>query len=365
MEEVREKSVSEITTSVETESVKCEGCGSNLVFDPDTQKLKCPHCGFEKEFDTSIHAQERAIANGLSDSRKWTAEEAVVFRCENCGAKVVLSVGESAKSCPFCGTAHVCKLEELAGIKPNAVIPFAFDEKKATEFSKAWAKKRFFAPRSFKKNISTDNVKGVYTPCFTFDSQTFSHYSGRLGKTRTRTVGSGKNRRTETYTVWFDIGGTYALNFDDVLITAGSKFNQGNLDKISPFDTNESKEYQENYLLGYMAYHYDQELTDCWGAAKSRMDKSIESAILRQYSYDKVGYLNVSTSHSNVTFKYVMLPVYVGNYKFKQKLYNFFVNGSTGRVFGKTPKSWVKILATVLLSIAVVAGVFLLVHMLQ
>ncbi len=365
MSEVREKDISEIDKSVETESVKCDGCGSNLVFDPTVQKLKCPHCGLEKEFDTTIFANERNILDGFSDAKQWTSEEAVVFSCENCGAKVVLNVNESAKSCPFCGTAHVKKVEELAGVKPNAVLPFSFDVAKATEFSKTWAKRRFFAPRDFKKNLSTKNVHGVYTPCFTFDSCTCSTYVGRLGKTKTRTVGSGKDRRTETYTVWFTVSGTFSRDFDDVLITAGSKFTQKHLDKVSPFDTNSSKQYEEKYLLGYMAYHYDSQLEDCWGQAKNRMDANIRRGILSQYVYDKVAYLNVSTSHSNVTFKYVMLPVYVGNYSYKQKLYNFFVNGNTGKVTGKTPLSWLKILSSVLLGVALVIGVSILIYLTQ
>lgn len=358
----QEKSMGERHTK--TESVKCLGCGSNMVFNPEAQKLKCPHCGAEKELEFQTLASELNIANGFSVERLWKESEAVVFFCDNCGAKVVLTANETAKSCPFCGTAHVQKVDELAGLKPNAVIPFAFDKMQAVNYSKAWAKRRFYAPRSFKKNISVDNVQGVYTPCFTFDSKTVSSYYGRLGITKTRTVGSGKNRRTQTYTVWFDINGTFNSSFDDVLITAGSKFDQKSLDDISPYGTNDSKSYDEEYFLGYMSYHYDSELTDCWQQAKNRIDSSIRRSILGQYNYDKVGYLNVSTTHLDVTYKYVMLPVYVGNYKFKQKYFNFYVNGSTGRVAGKTPKSVFKILATVFLGMLVVAGVFLLVHFL-
>jgi hypothetical protein len=81
--------------------------------------------------------------------------------------------------------------------------------------------------------------------------------------------------------------------------------------------------------------------------------------ILDQYAHDRVAYLNVSTTHENLTYKYVMLPVYVGNFNYKQKLFNFFVNGSTGRVNGKTPKSALKIALTVLFIVAIVAGIVL------
>ena len=145
-----------------------------------------------------------------------------------------------------------------------------------------------------------------------------------------------------------------------MLVTSGSKFSQNQLNKISPYDTNDGKVYEENYLLGFMAYHYDVELSDCWQTAKNSIEANIRRGILSRYRHDRVAYLNISTAHSNVTYKYVMLPVYIGNFKYKSKLFNFYVNGSTGKVHGKTPKSFWKIFAVVLASVAVAVGVGLL-----
>lgn len=339
---------------VGTETEKCPSCGSNMVFDPEGQCLSCPHCGTKVQFEKGDTAKELDLSSALGKDRQWNAEEAVVFSCDNCGAKVVLKAGQTAKLCPFCGTAHVRKTEELAGLKPNGLIPFSFGEEKAVEYSKTWAKKRFFAPRKFKKHLTAENVNGVYVPCFTFDSHTTSYYEGRIGTTHTRTVGSGKNRRTETYTVWRNISGTYYDDFNDVLITAGSKLDQQKLDKIRPYDTDAGKVYEENYLLGFMAYQYDEGLDGCWDKAKGFIDKELRNRILSQYSYDRVAYLNVSTRHERVTYKYVMLPVYVGNYNYKKKLFNFYVNGESGRTWGKYPKSVPKILSLVLLGAALV-----------
>lgn len=325
-----------------------------MVFDPEGQCLSCPHCGTKVQFVKGETAKELDLSSALGKNRQWDREEAVVFSCDNCGAKVVLKSGQTAKVCPFCGTAHVRKTEELAGLKPNGLVPFSFGEEKAVEYSKTWARKRFFAPRKFKKRLSAENVNGVYVPCFTFDSRTTSVYEGRIGTTHTRTVGSGKNRRTETYTVWRNISGTYYDDFNDVLITAGSKLDQQKLDKIRPYDTDSGKVYEENYLLGFMAYQYDEELDGCWDKAKGVMDRELRNRILSQYTHDRVAYLNVSTRHEGVTYKYVMLPVYVGNYNYKKKLFNFYVNGETGKTWGKYPKSVPKILSLVLLGVAIV-----------
>lgn len=359
MAEIEKDENGKLQAKVETDIIKCPSCGSNMVFDPDSQMLYCEHCGRKESFASDLTANEIDIQKGFEEGDKWNEKDATVFRCDNCGAKVVLNKGETAKTCPFCGTAHVEKSDELPGLKPNGVLPFAFGIDKALEFTKTWVKKRIFAPKKFKKNINTENVHGVYTPCFTFDTKTTSSYWGRIGRRHTRVVGSGDNRHTETYIVWQYVKGTYYENFDDVLITAGSKFDQHKLDRTAPYDTNGSKEYQKNYLLGYMAYHYDRDLKCCWGDAKNRIDEKIKAHILRKYSYDVIDYFNVSTMHEMVTYKYVLLPVYVGNFNYRKKLFNFFVNGTNGKVFGKTPLSPWRILFAVFLGIAIVGAVIL------
>ncbi len=349
--------------SVKTSFVKCPGCGANMKFDPEYQTLVCEHCGSRIDFANDNVAKEIDLYAGLNGDCNWDKSKTSAFKCTNCGARIVLNSLEVSKTCPFCGTAHTQEIEEFEGLKPTAVLPFGFSIDKGIEFFKKWAKKKLFAPRAYKMKASAENVKGVYVPGFTFDSSTTSVYVGRVGTTHTRVVGSGKNRRTETYVVWRNISGTYTENFDDILITAGSKFDQQKLDKLSPFNTNASKDFEENYMLGFSAYQYDHEFNDCWANAKGIMDSALRRHILAQYHYDRLDYLNVSTTHENVKYKYVMLPVYVGNSRFKKKLYNFYVNGCSGKVTGKSPKSILKILLAVLIGCGIIGVIiFLLIY---
>ena len=227
---------------IETDNYKCRSCGSNMVFDPESGNLKCPHCQSVVALTDTIHDGENDLIVDLGKLPQWDSETKV-YKCENCGARVVLEKSETSSTCPFCSTAQVVCTEELPGIKPHAIIPYALSIQSAIEKVKAWAKKKLYAPKKFKKTITPDNMKGVYMPSFTFDSETSSVYQGRIGKTHTKTVGSGKNRRTQTYVVWRNISGTYDMFYDDVLITSGSKFAQKDLDKLAPYDTNASKKY--------------------------------------------------------------------------------------------------------------------------
>jgi hypothetical protein len=56
-----------------------------------------------------------------------------------------------------------------------------------------------------------------------------------------------------------------------------------------------------------------------------------------------------------------MLPVYVGNFRYNKKQYNYFVNGSSGKVGGKTPLSALRIVGVTLFAIALIVGLCLLI----
>ncbi len=342
----------------ETSYAKCPSCGANMTFNPLTQTLKCDHCGTIKDFSKSKSVKELDILDSLKERENWDKESSV-YRCDNCGMVVVLDPHEVAKKCPSCGTSHIVKSTELAGLKPNAVYPFTLTKEEGLSRAKLWAKKRFFAPKSFKKSLVAENVQGVYEPCFTFDSCTYSYYEGRIGKRHTRVVGSGKNKRTETYIVWRRISGSFAYNFDDVLINATSSYNQKDLNKLQPFNYDTISVYEKEFLFGFMARRHEKSVNDSWEEAKDVMDVELKRRILNQYDHDVVDYINISTSHEKVTYKYVLLPVYNLVFNYKNKPYKVFVNGNTGKTTGKTPISALKvgILVISILAIIIFIGV--------
>ncbi len=350
-----EESVAQEPVESETDIAKCPSCGANMVFSPEKHALECPYCGTIKPLEIS-ESEEKALENLINAEREWIAE-AHVFRCENCGAREVLRREDIAKKCSFCGTTNIVETDELPGVKPNAVVPFKIEVDTAIEKFKAWVKKKFFAPSKFKKEVKAENISGVYNPAFTFDTNTHSSYSGVLGKYYYKTVRVNGKTVRRRYTRYFNISGTFDMFFDDVLIQASTVIEQKSLEKLQPFDTNQSREYDKGFLSGYTATQYTKDGMACWSEAKKKIDARLRSAILSQYTYDVVSSFNVSTMCSNVTYKYVLLPLYVGHSTWKEKNYNFFVNGVNGKVTGKTPVSALKVGLVVLLGLLAVGGI--------
>lgn len=345
----------------ETEKVKCESCGADLTFDPNTGKLLCAHCGSSFDITKRSLNIEKDFFAGVTEDNMWS-EQTISYRCENCGAMTVMNKGDIAGHCPFCGASKVIVVEDQQGIKPMAVIPFAFDRDKAKEFYLKWVKKRFFAPRKLKKNFTAKTVNNVYIPCWTYDTVTTTHYVGRLGEYYTVTVGSGKNRRTERRIRWYHVSGNYGRDFDDVVIEASSHVDQKQFDKVQPFDTNNALDYDGRYLSGAVAERYKIGLKEGFDIARTKMESTIRQEILSSYHADVVDYLNVNVNYIEVRYKYVLLPLWVCNFNYNKKSYNFFVNGQTGRTAGKTPISPIRVGLTILFGLALGVGIMWLLY---
>ena len=350
--------ITQVEKQAQADYIKCASCGGNMIFDPESQMLFCEYCGSKVSFEKDKEVAEISIEQAFEAVESWSDVE--VLHCENCGADIAVERNEVSLNCPYCGTSHIKRTETIAGIKPNAFFPFTVGKDKAQECAKKWAKGRLFAPKKFKKHLYAENFRGVYQPCFTFDSQTTSSYSGRLGKHKTRTVQTKNGTRTETYTVWYNVRGTLSHLFDDVTVSASSKISQSKLDKIMPFKRETVCVYEKEYLAGFVANHYDKDIKTSWNEAKSIMDKKIRNFIVSKYDCDVVDYLDVSTIHNGVTYKYVLLPLYVLNYGYKKKNYEVTINGNTGKVTGKTPISPLRVCIAIAIGALIIGGIYLI-----
>ena len=306
------------------------------------KQLCCKYCGFEINVDGKISDEEYDFLNSNEEENTWNLESKVIH-CDNCGANTVIDTNEISFCCPFCGSNSVAETNQLSGIKPHRVVPFKISNESSISNYSKWLKKKFFVPKKVKNNIPSLKLRGVYLPVWTFDTNSFSFYKGRLGKHYTTTVGSGKDRRTVTKTRYFYISGTQNVNFDDLIINAGSNISQNEINQISPFNTNDSYLYEKKYLVGFSAEHYTIKLNTGWENSKLIMKSQIERKILSRYSYDVVSYLNVNTTYNNITYKYVLIPIWIGTYKYNNKIYRFLSNGETGKSCGKYPISPLKV----------------------
>ena len=365
---MEESEIRQTRTIKETDR-KCPNCGAALQFDPVTGGLTCRFCEYKEEIRETIdEAGEEKKAEELdlfsetnTEGYDWGAKNKVVI-CKSCGAESIYDELQIADVCPYCGSNQVMQAsEDVKTLAPGGVVPFRIDDKQAGNLFAKWIKGKFFCPKQAKESAKPEAFKGVYLPYWTYDADTDSKYSARYGIDRET---KDRDGNTHKETDWHQTFGVYRKFFDDVLVFGSKRYEKDLMARIEPFDTAENKAYQPKYLEGFTAERYSIGLKDGWTAATEKMHKQIESdvreEVRRKYNADHVDQVQIETAFRKTTYKYLLLPVWMSAFTYKNKIYRFLVNGQSGKVGGKTPVSGIRVTLTIAIVIAAIVGLILL-----
>ena len=340
----------------------CEQCGAKLKFSASEGELKCEHCShinsIERSFENIVEKDYYKALETLKNISEKSVEISSV-KCQSCAAVFDISEDIHSSTCPYCSSAIVNETALYRPIKPQGILPFKVTKKEARDIFKKWLKDRWFAPNKLKRYGAEDSqLKGIYIPHWTYDSDTFSSYRGRRGdkyyvnETYTQNVNGQNQTKTRQVTKirWSNVEGTLNRTFDDVLVMASSSLKH----ELSNWDLENLVDYNESYLSGYESEVYSIEIDQGLVSAKQFMQNHIRQAIKQQIGGDEQEINSLDSQYSNITFKHILLPVYASAFNFNGKVYSYVVNGRNGDISGNRPYSTIKIALTVIAVAAVV-----------
>lgn len=348
----------------------CDTCGSDLRFDPERYLLVCDHCGNSDAISSTRGHHpiaELDFRTAISQTLPQTEmEETRVTTCPNCAAQVEFDEVRHATECPFCATPVVVDTGLNRHIKLRAVLPFALTETVANDAMNDWLGSLWFAPNGLQDYARKGRrMQGIYVPYWTYDADTQSSYQGERGTVYyvTRTVmRDGKPTQVQVPQVrWRAASGRVARFFDDVLVLASTSLPKRFTDALQPWDLAALEPYAPEYLAGFRAEAYAVTLEDGYTEARQIMDAMIERDVRFDIGGDRQRIHDIQTQVSAVTFKHILLPVWLAAYKYRGKTYRFVVNGRTGNVQGERPYSALKITFAVILGLlaAGIVGYFM------
>jgi len=264
-----------------------------------------------------------------------------------------------------CGSQVIVDKKAHQVMDPQYLLPFKLEKQQATELFRAWIQKRWLAPNTLKKRATVSApLVGVYFPFWTFDAQTESDYTGEQGIDhiecyQTKDAQGNTVERTKTVTHWHYVSGAVQLNFDDLLIPGSNALSKQLTSKLQEWDLKNLLPYRNDYLAGYHGETYTKELNQSYDEATRIMKVEIEAAVRRDIGGNHQRIHQVNTKFSDVTFKYVLLPIWILVYKHKQEYYKVLINGRTGELEGERPYSVIKIICLSLIVIALVIWLYL------
>ena len=360
-------------TPIASEQYPCAQCGAKVNFAPGTSVLKCPYCGFESEIEKPQTQVAELDYEGYLEKavQEKNTHESQRVRCDQCGAETTVPPDTAADICPFCGANRVFSEKVSRLIKPEGLLPFKISQKEAFANFRRWINKLWFAPNGLKQYAQTENkLAGIYLPFWTYDSKTSTSYSGERGDYYHTTENymarvNGRmvpRTRQVRHTRWSNASGMVGNSFNDILILASKSLPSEFVEKLTPWDLPNVVPYADEYLSGFRAESYQINLPEGFEAAKGVMAPVIEASIRSSIGGDEQRIHSRQTQYANITFKHILLPVWLTAYRFRDKVFRILINARTGEVQGERPYSAWKIAGASIAALIVIAILILIIN---
>jgi len=355
----------------------CPACGADAHWNPAKTALVCPFCGTTSPAQVELTAGGEetikehdlvAALRALPDAQRgWQARKTAV-RCQSCQAISVFDAERVGQRCDFCGSAALVPYDEIKeSIRPESLLPMKLAESDVRDAIRRWYGTRWFAPNKLKRAAFTDTVKGLYIPYWTFDAQVHARWTAESGYyyyvTETYRDSNGHTRTRQVRRIrWEPSSGELDHFFDDELVPASRGVDAAMLRRIEPYPTAQLVPYNPGFLAGWVVERYQIDLLAAAQAARSRMNSTLERLCAAQVPGDTHRFLQVYPTYSAQTFKHILVPIWLLSYSYGKRRFQVVINGFTGAIAGKYPKSWIKITLAVLALLALVGLLVLAAH---
>lgn len=319
----------------------CPKCGAPMEFNIHTTTFSCPYCGLVHEIEESSAAdREQVLARVLPTERghRWASAQHLMI-CGQCGANSLWPAGQTAVECPYCGSRQLLQSEAIEDlIDPQGIAIMQVDEKQAAEKIVQWLGRGWTTPDDFKESAWQSLLRPAYYPFWTFDGTLEINWSCSVNES------FNKNQK------WVGRTGVEFEMFDDVLIPGLKSMKDKTLRKLGIFYLKDVIDFKPEYLAGWPALTYDRSLAQAILLAREIIVRKVRQELHFRVlpGIQKQDFRTGGLNWHDMTYKLILLPVWIGQYRYKGKTYPIMVNGQTGHVTGGKPKDTVKAIGIIL-----------------
>ncbi len=297
---------------------------------------------------------------------RYDARVSTTLECQTCGAALAVEAHQRTAKCVYCASPSIVQRPPSPDRPdPTFVLGFVVPPERALETARRWIKKPWLAPEAFRRAVP-DEIRGLYLPAYVYSAAAFSDYSAQIGEnytvTETYTTTDSKGRtvtrtRTRVETEWRSLSGRYATYVHDRVVTASRGIPNAELEAIEPFDLRALHRYTPKMISGWLAEEASLAQAECLAMARSEAVDAVGRMLGPFMPGDKHRNLTHRTWLEQEHLALTLLPIWVlaVRYAPDKPLVRLLVNGQTGAVYGKAPRSGLKIALLVLAIVLAIA----------
>lgn len=305
----------------------CPQCGARMQFDASGNSLVCDYCGHHmpvlRALQSGMNIAEQDFGVGLATATGHTAGDAPrAVKCQGCQA--VLVSRQHSLTCPYCGSHHVVDVQSQAVAPPQVMILFGVAAQEARRALQTWVDAQVIGV-----HYQTSRVRGVYLPAWTFDIVTDRPW--RVMHTESAPA-PGALPSLVSYE------GNESAFHDDVLIPATHLLPYALLPAFEDFALDKLTTYDDACLANHPAALHTLTLAEASLVARRKAYQVAEKQTPSVHSGSKFSDIKIAPPKVTVlSYKLALLPFWIGNYRYKGKVYLAVINGQNGKVRGEPP----------------------------
>jgi hypothetical protein len=286
----------------------------------------------------------------------------VTFACEECGAGLAFD-GARTTSCPYCASPSFVERPPAAGQpEPRFVLTFTGDADGARRSLERWLGSRtWFADPALRRARALD-LRGIYVPAYLYSAVAHADFNASIAEhyteTETRKNDDGTTEtRAVTRTEYRPLAGRHLSYVTDVVVSASKGLTHAELGAIEPYDFRRARRYAPALVTGWIAEEFSRDADDCRVATHAEALEQIGTKLRRFMPGDGFSDLHWRAAIHWEATDPVLVPVWVFavRYRDERPPLRIAINGQTGKIAGRVPLSWPRIVAAVVVLAAIIA----------
>lgn len=289
-------------------------------------------------------------------------EHGRAYVCPNCGAHIATDDNTSATFCMFCHNPTIISERISGDFRPAHIIPFKLTKEEAQQKFLQWCGGKPLVPTDFKSQPQLEKITGVYLPFWLYDFDADVAMFAKTTRARIWRIGNVEHREVS----YFAVSRNGEVSYSKIPADGSRKMDDDLMDQLEPFDYKELRPFSMAYFSGFFAEKYDIDHKAVYSRVETRLRDYAQSQLrVTIHGYDTVNVQNLNVNVKNATADYAMLPVYMLNYRYKNKTYTFALNGQTGKSVGNLPWSrkraavWLGSVAAAVTVLLYIGGLFI------
>ncbi|RMG56960.1 MAG: hypothetical protein D6722_25590, partial [Bacteroidetes bacterium] len=256
----------------------------------------------------------------------------VSYSCGQCQSIFAQPPEVPATSCPFCEGEELGRGQQHQQLaEPFSLIPFAISRSSAlSRLGRLW-----LLPPAIRAVLKPERMRAMYIPFFLFDTLTRSTWRAMVGFSFIENTRNGPRDSK----AWEPSTGYYEHFYENLEVPASVGADPVNLADILPFDWSKVVPYDPRYLRDTPVECYQESEIGTFRLADQLLDMEIHDAIMGRLPGHDVKKMLVNSEKHSIAFRHVLVPVWVASFVFRGELYQFLINGQSGKITGDRPLS--------------------------